>query len=32
MIDAGLDLTRVRLLRGGLQAWIDAGLPTVTAP
>jgi 3-mercaptopyruvate sulfurtransferase SseA len=27
LIAEGLDPTRVRLLQGGLRAWIEAGLP-----
>jgi len=32
LIDAGLDPKPVRLLKGGLQGWINAGLPIVPQP
>ena len=31
MIDAGLDQSKVRVVKGGLQGWINADLPTVKA-
>jgi rhodanese-related sulfurtransferase len=31
LIDAGLDQGSVRVVKGGLQGWINAGLPTVKA-